>query len=42
MNIILRKIKELLIKIDKELDEQCPNCGYYCTGKTIFCTKGRE
>jgi len=20
-------------------DEYCPHCGYYCTGKTVFCTK---
>lgn len=24
----------------KSKDEYCPHCGYYCTGKTIFCTKG--
>lgn len=23
-------------KIEKE--ELCPHCGYYCTGKTVFCT----
>lgn len=21
--------------------QQCPYCGYYCTGKSIYCTKGR-
>ncbi|MGW8324141.1 MAG: hypothetical protein ACWGNI_00465 [Desulfobacterales bacterium] len=20
-----------------ELDKICPNCGYYCTGKSIYC-----
>ena len=19
----------------------CPHCGFYCTGKTVFCTKGK-
>jgi hypothetical protein len=23
-----------------DVDEYCPHCGYYCTGKTVFCTKG--
>ena len=23
----------------KDADEYCPHCGYYCTGKTAFCTK---
>ena len=21
--------------------EFCPHCGYYCTGKSAFCTKGK-
>jgi len=28
------------IKITPEHEEFCPHCGYYCTGKTIHCTKG--
>ena len=28
--------------LNKHLQEYCPHCGYYCTGKTVFCTKRHE
>lgn len=36
MKKLIKWIKEFL----REINSQCPHCGYYCTGKTIFCTKG--
>ena len=32
--IFRRKIDEK----DEALQESCPHCGTYCTGKTAFCT----
>lgn len=26
------------MKEENKKEELCPNCGYYCTGKTVFCT----
>lgn len=39
---MINKIKKLWKGLLKTFDEQCPNCGYYCTGKTIWCTKYRD
>lgn len=34
-------ISKIVLKVwmwwSKEQDELCPHCGYYCTGKSIFC-----
>lgn len=35
MKRIIKWFKEWWVMID----EMCPNCGYYCHGKSIFCTK---
>lgn len=32
----------VLSVINVDLSEFCPHCGYYCTGETVFCTKGTE
>ena len=32
---VLKWISELWMSVGS----QCPNCGYYCTGNTVFCTK---
>lgn len=28
--------KKKKVKTEKQI--LCPHCGYYCTGKTVFCT----
>lgn len=38
---ILCDMKTCNILRDYKLEnEPCPHCGHYCTGKTVFCTKG--
>ena len=34
------KIKEAWKKFLEDNEDFCPHCGYYCTGKSVFCTKG--
>jgi len=35
-------MKQCNILRDYKLEnEPCPHCGYYCTGKTVYCTKGK-
>ena len=41
-NAWVRDITAWLELNSKVFEEQCPHCGYYCTGKTVFCTKGTE
>lgn len=36
---IWRSFRNWIERRCEEAEEFCPNCGYYCTGKTIFCTK---
>ena len=31
-------LPNLFPKSNNHLDQICPHCGYYCTGKSVFCT----
>jgi hypothetical protein len=33
----MRRLIEFLKWWWQEQDKLCPHCGYYCTGKTVFC-----
>ena len=41
--IFRRSVEQLMkrIKILEDIfaEEDCPHCGYYCNGKSVFCTK---
>ena len=36
------QIRQLEAEIERIGNYQCGHCGYYCTGKTVFCTKRRS
>jgi len=40
--VLLMGVVWLIDWLHVGFDEFCPHCGYYCTGKTVFCTKGTE
>lgn len=39
---MIKFFKKLWKKWNEHLLEYCPHCGYYCTGKSAFCTKHPE
>jgi hypothetical protein len=38
----MKKIKSFIKQWLKEQNKVCPHCGYYCTGKSIFCLPPQE
>lgn len=35
---MFQKIKKWFKELLDNIDNQCPHCGYYCHGKSAFCT----